>query len=149
MLLVQEPWQKSQLLDSTTDVHVCNEKQLVYEYIKMPTRIGRSMSEGFLLNKSKIRLRFAKMNNDRAILNLKYIYYLPSSASNLVSLVFLNDHRIYHNNTEEKLYERSSRRIPASAQRQRKSFVLKLLNLSDVVTNFSQAHGNVYQGLIV
>lgn len=114
-----------------------------------PIRIGGSTSEGVSPGRGKVRLRLANKNEDGVILNLKNVYYLPSSPSNLVSLVLLNDHGIYYNNEKERLYEKSSGRILASAKRWRKSFVLKLLNLSDAAANLTQAHDNVYQGPIV
>lgn len=146
---MQGPRQKCRLLDSAADVHVCNDKQLMHEYIDRPIRIGGSTSEGVSPGRGKVRLRLANENKDGVILNLKNVYYLSSSPSNLVSLILLNDHGIYYNNEKEKLYEKSSGRILASAKRWRKSFVLKLLNLSDAAANLTQAHGNVHQGPIV
>lgn len=67
--------------------------------------------------REKVRLRLANDNEDRVILNLKNVYYLPSSLSNLVSLTLLNNHGIYYNNKKERLYEKSSRKILASAKR--------------------------------
>ncbi len=61
--------------------------------------------------RGKFRLRLANDNEDKVILNLKNVYYLPSSPSNLVSLALLNDHGIYYNNEKERLYEKSSGRI--------------------------------------
>ena len=101
------------------------------------TKIGGSISEGVSLGKGKVQLRLANDNEDGVILNLKKVYYLPSSPSNLVSLALLNDHEIYYKNEKERLYEKSSGRILASAKRWRISFVLKLLNLSNAAANLT------------
>lgn len=137
------------MVDSAADVHVCNDKRLMHDYTERPTRIGGSTSERVLPGRGKVRLRPANDNEDGAILNLKNVYYLPSSLSNLVSLALLNDHGIYYNNEKEKLYNKSLRRILASAERWRKSFVLKLLNLSDTAANLTRVEDDIYQGPIV
>lgn len=121
----------------------------MHDYIERPTRIGGSTSEGVSPGSGKVCLRLANDNKDRAILNLKNVYYLPSSPSNLVSLALLNNHGIYYNNEKEKLYDKSSRRILASAERWKKSFVLKLLNLSDAAANLTWVEDDIYQGPIV
>ena len=123
---MQGPWQECWLLSSVVDVHICNDKRLMYKYMERPTRIGGSTSEGVLLGRGKVRLRLANDNKDGVILNLKNIYYLPSNPSNLVSLALLNNHGIYYNNKKERLCEKSSEKILASAKKWRKSFVLKL-----------------------
>ena len=146
---MQGPRQECWLVDSAADVHVCNDKQLMHDYTERPTRIGGSTSEGVSSGRGKVRLRLANDNEDGAILNFKNVYYLPSSPSNLVSLAFLHDHGIYYDNEKEKLYDKSSRRILASAKRWRKSCVLKLLNLSDVVANLTQVKNDIYQRPIV
>lgn len=114
-----------------------------------PTRIGGITLKEVLPGRGKVRLRLANKNKNGVILNLNNVYYLPSNVLNFVSLVLLNNHRIYYNNKKEKLYEKSSERILALVIRWRKSFVLKLLNLSDALANLTQAYDNVYQGLIV
>ena len=136
-------------MDSAADVHVCNDKQLMHDYTERPTRIGGSTSEGVSPGRGKVCLHLANNNEDRVILNLKNVYYLPNSPSNLVSLALLNDHGIYYNNEKEKLYDKSSRKILASAKRWRKSFVLKLLNLSDAAANLTRVKDDIYQGPIV
>lgn len=109
----------------------------MYKYIKRPTRIDRSTSEGVSPGRGKVQLHLANDNKNRVILNLKNVYYLPRSPSNLVSFALLNNHEIYYNNEKERLYKKSLRRILTSAKRWRKSFVLKLLNLLDEAANLT------------
>ena len=66
----------------------------MYKYIHKPTRIGGLISEGVLLNRSKVRLHLANKNENEMISNLKNVYYLYSSLLNIVSLILLNDYEI-------------------------------------------------------
>lgn len=72
-----------------------------------------------------------KDGSEGLILNLQNVYYLPKSPCNLVSLGLLNDSGIYCDNESETLYEISTRRTLAQAQRWRNSYLLEPLNLSD------------------
>ena len=75
------------------------------------------MSKRVFLDRGIILLHLVNKNKNGAILNLKNIYYLPSSPSNLISLAFLKDYRIYQNNNKKKLYKRYLRRTLASIKR--------------------------------
>ena len=77
---------------------------------------------------------------------LNNVYYLPSSSSKLVSLALLNDKKIYLDNENETLYDSDTKEILASTQRWKKSFLLKLLNLSDAAVHLTRADEGTYQG---
>lgn len=112
-------------------------------YVERPTPIGESTSEGISPGRGKVRLRLEK---EGVTLTLNNVYYLPSSPSNLVSLALLNDNKIYLDNKNETLYDIETKEILASTQLWKKSFLLKLLNLSDVAVHLTQADKGVYQG---
>lgn len=115
-------------------------------YVERPTRIGGSTSEGISPGRGKVRLRLAVSKREGVTLTLNNVYYLPSSPSNLVSLALLNDNKIYLDNENETLYDSKTKEILASTQRWRKSFLLKLLNLSDAAVHLTRADERVYQG---
>lgn len=118
-------------------------------YVERPTRIGGSTSEGISPGRGKVRLRLAvsrESEREGVTLTLNNVYYLPSSPSNLVSLAVLNDNKIYLDNENETLYDSNTKEILASTQRWRKSFLLKLLNLSDAAVHLTRADEGTYQG---
>ncbi len=61
-----------------------------------------STSDGSSPGRGKIRLRLGlEDDSEGVILNLRNVYYLPSSPCNLVSLGLLNDSGIFHDNRNE------------------------------------------------
>ena len=78
-------------------------------------------------------------------MNLSNVYFLPNSPSNLVSLALLNDSNILHDNENEVLYDRKSKRVLAQAKRWRNSFILQLLNLSDAAVSLTRIDNETYQ----
>lgn len=116
------------------------------EYRELPTRIGGSTSDGISPGRGKIRLRLGlKDSSEGLILNLRYIYYLPNSLCNLVSLGLLNDSRIFHDNENETLYQIEPKKTLAQAQRWRNSYLLKPLNLSDGAVNLLRIDDVTYR----
>ena len=106
ILTVEGPQENCWLVDSATNVHVCNNQLLITEYRERPTKIGGSISDGVSPGRGKIRLRLAlKDDSERLIPNLQNIYYVPNSLCNLVSLGLLNESGIYHDNKNEILYQ--------------------------------------------
>lgn len=63
------------------------------------------------------------------------LYYLSNSLYNQVSLVLLNNSGIFHNNENKILFQVESRQILAQAQRLRKNYLFKRLNLFDRAVN--------------
>lgn len=115
-------------------------------YVERPTRIGGSTSEGISPGQGKVRLRLAvsrESEREGVILTLNNIYYPPSSPSNFS---LLNDNKIYLDNENETLYDSDTKEILASTQRWKKSFLLKLLNLSDAAVHLTRADERTYQG---
>lgn len=118
-------------------------------YIERPTCVGGSTSEGISPGRGKVRLRLAvsRESEEKGVtLTLNNVYYLPSSPSNLVSFALLNDNKIYLDNENETLYDGDTKAILALTQCWRKSFLLKLLNLSDAAVHLTRANEEVYQG---
>lgn len=136
----------SWLVDSAADVHVCNDLDLMMEYHERPTRIGGSTSNGVSSGREKIRLRLSqKDGSEGVILNLKDVFYLPSSPSNLVSLALLNNSGIFHDNENETLYDVRTKEVLAQAKRWNNSFLLQPLNLSDAAVSLVKRLDKMYQ----
>ncbi len=79
------------------------------------------------------------------ILNLRNVFYLPNSPSNLISLSLLNNAGIYYNNEQQALYDKANRKPFAFAQRWERSFFIHPLNLSVSAANLLKAEGDLYQ----
>ncbi len=145
VLAFQGPQSASWLVDSAADVYVCNDKELMTDYCKRPTRIGGSTSDGISTGRVKVKLRLSLENGlEGVILDLNDVYYLPSSLSNLASLRLLNDHDIYHDNKNETLYDRKTKEVLAHAKRRRNSFLLRPVNLSDAAVELISIGTNIY-----
>lgn len=82
---------------------------------------------------------------EKVILNLRYVFYLPNNPSNLVSLSLLNDAKIFYNNKHHTLYNKTSRRLLAFAPPWEQYFLLHLLNLSISAINFLKVKNDTYQ----
>ncbi len=78
-------------------------------------------------------------------MNLRNVYYLPSSPFNLLNLGLLNNNGILHDNENETLYQLGSKRVLAQARRWRNSYLLKLLNLSDAALFFVKIDDKTYK----
>lgn len=79
------------------------------------------------------------------IFNLSNVYYLPDSPSNLISLAELNDNNIFYDNKRQTLYQKVTKKILASAERWRKSFILKLLSPSVAAVRLTKVSKDTYQ----
>lgn len=80
----------------------------------------------------------------RIILNLWNIFYLPNSSSNLVNLSLLNIANIFYDIECHILYNKTSWKPLAFAQRWKQSFLLHFLNPSVSATNLLKID-NTYQ----
>lgn len=115
-------------------------------YHKKPTRIGGSTSDGISAGRERVRLRQSlKGGKEGVLLDLKDVFFLPSSPSSLVSLGLLNDHGVFHNNKDETLCDKRTKTPLAYAQRWRNSFLLQSLNLTDSVVNLTRINDDTYK----
>ena len=133
------------LIDSASDVHVCNDRSLMTEYYNKSTKIGWSTSDGSSPGKGKIRLQLDfEAGSEDLLLNLQNVYYLPSSSCNFVSLGLLNNSTILHDNENKTLYQLGSKRVLAQVRRWRNSYLLKLLNLPDAAVFLVKIDDKMY-----
>ncbi len=106
------------LIDSAADVHICNDRSLMTEYYNKPTRSGGSTSDRSSSGRGKTRLQWSfEDGSEGLVLNLRNVYYLPSSPCNLVSLGLLNSSGILHDNQNKTLYQLGSKKVLAQARR--------------------------------
>ncbi len=146
MLSVEEPCHNYWFIDSAADIHVCNDRSLMTEYYEKTTRIGGSKADGFSSGRGRIRLRLGlEDGSEGMILNLRNVYYLPSSPCNLMSLGLLNDSGIFHDNGNETLYQLGSNTVTAKEGRWRDSYLLKRFNLSDEAVFLAKIHDETYE----
>lgn len=136
ILIVKSPQQNCWLVDSAADVHVCNNKKLMINFTKNPTKIERSTLYGISLGREKIKIRLALKNRTEGlILPLTNVFYLPNSLSNHVSLGLLNNAEIYHHNRDQILYNLEIQKTLAFAKQYKTSFFLHPLNQSAIDVN--------------
>lgn len=113
VLSINRTRQAWRLVDSAVNVHFCNHKRLMANYVKRPMQIGASILEEISLGQGKVRLRLAVLKESErewVTFILNNIYYLPNSPSNLVSLAPLNDKKIYLNNKNEIFYNSNTKK---------------------------------------
>lgn len=116
-------------------------------YHEKTTRIGGSTADGMSPGRGNVCLRLSlKGGKEGVILDLKDVFFLPSSPSSLVSLGLLNNHGIFHNNEDETLYDKETKTPLAYAQRWRNNFLLQPLNLSDSAVNLTHVNDDTYIG---
>lgn len=144
--MVEGPCHNCWLIDSAADVHVCNDRSLMTEYHEKPTKIGGSTANDFSPGRGRIRLWLGlEDGSERMILNLRNVYYLPSSPCNLVSLGLLNDSGIFLDNGNVTFYQLRSNRVLTQAMRWRNSYLLKPLNLSDAAVFLAKINDETYE----
>ena len=109
------------------------------EYHDRPTRIGEFISDDMSTWQRKVRLRLSQKDRSQGvILNLKDMFFLPRSPSNLVSLALLNNNGISYNNKNETLYDVDTKEVLAQAKKWNDSFLLQALNLSDAAVSLTK-----------
>lgn len=97
------------LVDSATNVHIYNDKRLMTEYTKKPTRVGESIADRISLGRKKVKIRLAKKDSSKDLmLTVINVFYLPNSASNLVSFGLLDNTKIYYHNKDQIFYDQST-----------------------------------------
>ncbi len=134
------------LIDSHADVYVSNNLRLMTDLAEKPTRVGRSTLDGVSSGRGTVQIRLALEDGSKGIiLNLRNVFYLSNSPSNLISLSLLNDVGIYYNNKEQALYDKANQKPLAFAQRWERSFLLHPLNPSISAANLLKAEGDLYQ----
>lgn len=106
------------LIDSAMNVHVYNDLRLITDFIEKPTRIEELMADRIFLGRETVWIGLAlEDGQEEIILDLQNISYLPNSPSILVGLSFLNNADILYNNERHILYNRTSQKLLAFAQR--------------------------------
>ncbi len=87
------------------------------EFYDKLTRIVGSTSDGVSPGRGKVRLCLSqKDGTEGVILNLKDVFFLPSSPYNLVSLALLNNHKIFYDNENETLYDLETKEVLVQAK---------------------------------
>ncbi len=115
-------------------------------FAERPTRVARSILDGVSPSRGTVRIRLAlEDGSERIIINLRNVFYLSNSPSNLISLSLFNDARIYYDNEEQALYDKASQKRLAFSQKWERRFLLHLLNLSVSAANLLKAKDDLHQ----
>ncbi len=118
------------------DVQSYNNKKLMIDFIKNPIKIRGLTSNGILLGRRKVKIRFTlKDRIEGLVFILINIIYLLNSLSNLISLGFLNNAGIYYHNKDQILYNIEIQKTFTFAKQYKTSFFLYLLNLLAIAIN--------------
>lgn len=116
-MTIRGPKQNCWLVDSAADVHVCNNKRLIIDFTKNPTKFGGSISDSISPSREKVKIRLVlKDRIERLVLTLTNVFYLPNSPSNLGNLGLLNNAEIYYYNKDQTLYNLKIRKTLAFAK---------------------------------
>lgn len=146
ILAIKGPRTAFWLVDSAANVYVYNDRNLMTKFYNKPTQIGGSTSDGVSLGQGKVWLCFSQKNStEGVILNLKDVFFLPSSPCNLVSLALLNNHKIFYNNKNETFYDLETKEVLTQAKRWNNSFFLQPLNLSNAAVKLVKNLDETYQ----
>lgn len=95
------PKQSCWLVDNLADMHICNDKRLMIDFIQNPTKVRGLTSNSISLGRGKVKIRLVlKDEIERLVLTLTNVFYLPNNLFNFVSLGLLNNGRIYHHNED-------------------------------------------------
>lgn len=104
-------------MDSAADVYVCNDLRLMTVFIEKPTNVEGSTVDVVSPGRGSGQIRLAlEDGQEGVILNLRNVFYLSNSPSNLVSLSLLNNANIFYDNEHHTLYDKISRRPLVFAQ---------------------------------
>lgn len=104
-------------MDSATDVYICNDLRLMTHFTEKLTRVKKSTADGFSPERRNDRIRLAlEDGSEGLIFNLRNIFYVPNSLSNLVSLGLPNDTGVYYDNERQALYDKISQKPLVFAQ---------------------------------
>lgn len=107
-------WHKRQdywLMDSTTNMYVCNNLRLMTDFAERLIRIRKSILGGVSPSWRIVQIRLVLENRtEEIILNHYNVYYLSNNLSNLISLSLFNNADIHYNNKQQALYDKTSQK---------------------------------------
>lgn len=105
------------LINSAVNVYVCNDQRLITDFIEKPTKVKKSIVDSMSPRYGTVWIRSVlEDGSERVILNLRIIFYLSNSLSNLISLSLLNDANIFYDNKRHNLYDKASTKPLTFAQ---------------------------------
>lgn len=134
------------LINSTANVHICNNQKLMTDFIEKPIRVRGSTADGMSPGRGIVRIRLILKDRSKGvILNLRDIYYLSNNPSNLINLRLLNNANILYDNERHNFYNKVSKKPLAFAEQWEQSFLLYPLNLSVSATKLLKIGKNTYQ----
>ncbi len=82
------------------------------------------------------------------VLSLKNLFLLLHYLFNLVNLGFFNKYKIFYDNENKTLYDKSTKKSLAYPKRWKTSFFFYLFNLFAFAIYFLQIDNNIYKWLI-
>ena len=134
------------LLDSAADMHVCNHRSSLIDYVVRPTDLAGSTSEGMSPGRGFIERTLALQDDSpSSALILHNVLLIPQCPVNLISLALLNRHDIYYDNLNWTLFLQSSGRVIGYVQSVNTNFIVKILDTPEVAVRLTQIDDQTFQ----
>lgn len=133
-------------MDNAADGHVCNQKELFFEYFDDPTTITGATSSSVSPGKGTIHLKLTfEDETPGSTLTLTDVWYMPQCPANLISQAKLNDVDVFYDNKDWSIYLKATRQILGYVSRINNSFVFKTLDNLDIAVQLIQGDNKVFQ----
>lgn len=85
-------------------MHICNNKRLIIDFIKNPTKVEKLTLDNILPGKKKFIIKFLLKNKiKKLVLILTNVFYFFDSLLNVINLGLFNNMKIYHYNKNQIL----------------------------------------------
>ena len=140
----------SWLLDSAADMHVCNHRYSFTDYTSYSTDLAGSTSTGTSPGRGTIHKTLILEDGlPSSILILNNVLYIPQCPVNLVSLGMLNQHDIFYDNSNWRLFMGSTAKVIGHVPRVDNNFMLQTVDTPDMRMHLSKVDEDTYQGLDV
>lgn len=91
-------------------MYICNDLDFITRYHIKSIKIEKLILNRISLKQRNVCLCLSLKRGEKGIIfDLKNVFFLLNSLSNLVSLGLLNDYRIFHNNENKILYSKKTK----------------------------------------
>ena len=132
------------LLDNAADVHVCNNRNLFFEYRPDVESLTGATASGASPGKGLTRIQLALEDGSRgALITLHETWYMPQCPVNLISQGRLNNSGVHYNDESWCLYLKDSRNVIGYVPRINNNYVFKTLDNPDMCHRIDRGPLNI------
>ena len=133
-------------MDSAADMHVCNHRPSFTDYIDYPTGLAGSTSTGTSPGRGTIQKTLTSEDGSPcSVLTLNNVLYIPQCPVSLVSLGLLNQHSIFYDNSNWRLFLEPTKKIICYVPRVNSNFMLQTIDTLDMRMHLNKIDENTYQ----